>query len=119
MTGLADQDIQLGALGIHQQPEYTIGVTEEEMMAHGLIAAKYGIPLCLHLRSGETSDPSKQDDAVAEAIAVAEETGCRVHIEHLNSTGGTGRMEEAIEQINDARSSGLLITACTLSLIHI
>ena len=113
LTGLADRDIQLGAIGIHQQPEYTTGVTEEEMMAHGVVAAKYGVPLCLHLRSGETTDPSKQEDAVAEAIAVAEETGCRVHIEHLNSTGGTGRMAEAIEQINDARSRGSLITACT------
>jgi len=112
LTGLADRDIQLGAIGIHQQPEYTAGVTEEEMMAHGVVAAKYGVPLCLHLRSGETTDPSKQEDAVAEAIAVAEETGCRVHIEHLNSTGGTGRMAEAIEQINDARSRGSLITAC-------
>ncbi len=96
LTGLADQDIQLGAIGIHQQPEYTPGVTEEEMMAHGVVAAKYGVPLCLHLRSGETTDPSKQEDAVAEAIAVAEGTGCRVHIEHLYSTGGTGRLAEAI-----------------------
>ena len=113
LTDLADSDLRLGALGIHQQPEYTIGVTKEEMIAHGVVAAKYDVPLCLHLRSGDTVNLSNQEQAVAEAISVAEETGCRIHIEHLNSTGGTSRMSEAIEQINDARSRGLYLTACT------
>ncbi len=113
LTELADLDLRLGALGIHQQPEYTIGVTKEEMLAHGVVASKYDVPLCLHLRSGDTVNLSNQELAVAEAISVAEETGCRVHIEHLNSTGGTSRMAEAVEQINNARSSGLSITACT------
>ena len=113
LTDLADSDLQLGALGIHQQPEYTIGVTEEEMIAHGVVAAEYGVPLCLHLRSGDTENLSNQEEAVEEALSVAEETGCRIHIEHLNSTGGTSRMSEAIEQIESARSRGLSITACT------
>jgi len=112
LTDLADSDLRLGALGIHQQPEYTIGVTEEEMVAHGVVAAEYGVPLCLHLRSGDTENLSNQEQAVAEALSVAEETGCRIHIEHLNSTGGTSRMSEAIEQIESARSRGLSITAC-------
>ncbi|MEM7258293.1 MAG: THUMP domain-containing protein, partial [Pseudomonadota bacterium] len=34
--------------------------------------------------------PGLQSDATGELVAVARETGCHVHIEHLNSTGGTG-----------------------------
>jgi 2-C-methyl-D-erythritol 4-phosphate cytidylyltransferase len=41
---------------------------------------------------------------------VAGETGCRIHIEHINSTGGTGRMVEAIAQVDAARAEGLSIT---------
>ena len=113
LVRLADVDLRAGALGIHQQPEYTIGLTRDEMLRHGDLAAAHGVPLCLHLRYSENLAPGTQEEAVAEAIAVASRTGCAVHIEHINSTGGTGRMGEAIAQIDAARSEGLAITACT------
>ena len=113
LVRLADVDLRAGALGIHQQPEYTIGLTRDEMLRHGDLAAAHGVPLCLHLRYSEDLAPGTQEEAVAEAIAVASRTGCAVHIEHINSTGGTGRMGEAIAQIDAARSEGLAITACT------
>ena len=113
LVRLADVDLRAGALGIHQQPEYTIGLTRDEMLRHGDLAAAHGVPLCLHLRYSENLAPGTQEEAVAEAIAVANRTGCAVHIEHINSTGGTGRMGEAIAQIDAARSEGLAITACT------
>ena len=113
LVRLADVDLRTGALGIHQQPEYTIGLTRDEMLRHGDLAAAHGVPLCLHLRYSENLAPGTQEEAVAEAIAVASRTGCAVHIEHINSTGGTGRMGEAIAQIDAARSEGLAITACT------
>jgi len=106
-------DLRAGALGIHQQPEYTIGVTLDEMLRHGDLAAHHGVPLCLHLRHSENLEPGTQEEAVAEAITVARRTGCAVHVEHLNSTGGTGRMREAVAQIEAARTDGLMITACT------
>ena len=113
LTKRAALDLEAGALGIHEQPEYVPGVTFEEMLGHGAVAAQYGVPLCLHIRTGETSDPDLQKAAVTEAIEVARQAGCAVHIEHLNSTGGTGRMAEAIAQIEAARLEGLAITACT------
>jgi len=112
LVRLADVDLRAGALGIHQQPEYNIGVTLDEMLRHGELAASHGVPLCLHLRYSENLEPGTQEEAVAEAITVASRTGCAVHIEHINSTGGTGRMSEAIAQIETARSDGLAITAC-------
>jgi len=112
LAELADTDILDGALGIHEQPEYVPGVTLDEMLAHGEVAARHGVPLCLHLRSGRPTDLAAQAAAVDEALTVARRTGCAVHIEHLNSTGGTGRMTDAIAQIDAARAEGMAITAC-------
>jgi dihydroorotase len=109
----ADVDIRAGALGIHQQPEYTIGVTLDEMLRHGELAASHGVPLCLHIRHSEDLEPGTQEEAIAEAVTVARRTGCAVHIEHVNSTGGTGRMAEAVAQMEAARTEGLALTACT------
>lgn len=113
LVRLAEVDLRAGALGIHEQPEYNIGVTLDEMLRHGELAASHGVPLCLHLRYSENLAPGTQEEAVAEAIVVARRTGCAVHVEHINSTGGTGRMREALAQLEAARSEGLAITACT------
>ena len=109
----AEVDILAGALGIHEQPEYTVDLTFDEMLRHGEVAAHYSVPLCLHVRYSENLPPGTQEEALDEAISVARRTGCMVHIEHVNSTGGTGRMAEAIAQLEAAQASGLSITACT------
>ena len=109
----ADADLRGGALGIHEQPEYVPGVTLDEMLRHGDLAASHGVPLCLHLRYSENLEPGTQEEAIAEAVTVARRTGCAVHIEHVNSTGGTGRMAEAIAQMEAARTDGLALTACS------
>jgi N-acyl-D-aspartate/D-glutamate deacylase len=112
LAALAEVDVLAGAVGIHEQPEYVIGVTFEEMLAHGRVAARLGVPLCLHLRHSRIDPPSIQEEGIDEAVRVARETGCRIHIEHINSAGGTGRMVEAITQVDAARAEGLSITAC-------
>jgi len=109
---LAETDLQAGAIGIHQQPEYTVDLQKSEIVAHGHLAAKYNVPLSLHLRHSYDKAFGSQEDAINEALEVAKETGCSIHIEHLNSTGGTGRMRTAIDQIQKARDEGLAITAC-------
>ena len=109
---LAETDLQAGAIGIHQQPEYTVDLQKSEIVAHGHLAAKYNVPLSLHLRHSYDKAFGSQEDAINEALEVARETGCSIHIEHLNSTGGTGRMRAAIDQIQKARDEGLAITAC-------
>ena len=109
---LAETDLQAGAIGIHQQPEYTVDLQKSEIVAHGHLATKYNVPLSLHLRHSYDKAFGSQEDAINEALEVARETGCSIHIEHLNSTGGTGRMRAAIDQIQKARDEGLAITAC-------
>ena len=108
----AETDLQAGAIGIHQQPEYTVDLQKSEIVDHGHLAAKYNVPLCLHLRYSSDKAFESQENAINEALEVAKETGCSIHIEHLNSTGGTGRMRAAIDQIEKARDEGLAITAC-------
>jgi len=108
----AETDLQAGAIGIHQQPEYTVDLHKSEIVDHGHLAMKYNVPLCLHLRHSYDKDFGSQESAINEALEVARETGCSIHIEHLNSTGGTGRMRAAIDQIQNARDEGLAITAC-------
>ena len=45
-------------------------------------------------------------------MRAARETGAHVHVEHINSTGGTGVMAEALGRISDAIGEGLSMTAC-------
>lgn len=44
---------------------------------------------------------------VDKAICLAQQTECHVHIDHLNSTGGTFHMPEALKRIREARTGGL------------
>jgi N-acyl-D-aspartate/D-glutamate deacylase len=63
----------------------------------------------LHLRY---SSSEKELDGVDEAIRLARDSGARVHIDHLHSTGGTFHMEQALEKIRTANAQGLTITTC-------
>ena len=49
---------------------------------------------------------------VDEAVRLAKESGARVHIDHLHSTGGTFHMEQALAKIRQANASGLQLTCC-------
>jgi N-acyl-D-aspartate/D-glutamate deacylase len=94
------------------QPEYTPGATPAEVLAHGHLAAQYDVPLCLHARFSDNVEPGLQADAMTEVVNVARETGAWVHVEHINSTGGTGRMADALATLEAGRDEGLRISAC-------
>lgn len=98
-----------GALGVSHSPEYQPNTTWEELVEYAKIAAKYDRPLFLHTRY---SSKERELEGVDEAIKLAQLCGCRVHIDHLNSTGGTFNMEEALARIRKARREGLNITTC-------
>lgn len=104
-----EKSLEEGALGVSHSPEYQSNTTWDEMVAYGKTAKKYGRPLFLHTRY---SSKEKELLGVEEAINVAKTAGCRVHIDHLNSTGGTFNMEAALDLIRKARASGLDITTC-------
>ncbi len=112
ISSAVQEQIVGGYLGIHSQPEYTPGVSVDELALMGEIAFDLGVPLCVHARFSDNQTPGLQADAMTELISVARNTGCHVHVEHLNSTGGTGRMAEALGEMQGAIDEGLRMTAC-------
>ena len=109
----ARADLRGGFIGLHMEPEYTPGTAAEELLAHAAIAAEFGVPLCVHARYSDNFAPGTNLQAITELVQAARETGAHVHVEHINSTGGTGVMAEALGRIGDAIGEGLSITACT------
>ncbi len=111
MEKRARQGIKQGAIGIAFSLEYLPGTSTDEVHALGEIAAEMRVPLFFHLRYSDPDPPGTNQEAVAEAIEVARETGGAVHIHHITSTGGTFTMQQTLAQIEKARATGLQITA--------
>jgi len=92
-----EQNLQDGALGVSHSLEYQ-PTPYPEVLEYAKLARKYDRPFFLHLRY---SSSDKELDGVDEAIRYARESGARVHIDHLHSTGGTFHMTEALDKIRD------------------
>ena len=103
-----ERSLDEGALGVSHSLEYQ-PAPYEELLEYARLAAKYDRPLFLHLRY---SSAQKELAGVTEAVRLARDSGARVHIDHLHSTGGTFHMEEALEGIRAAIAQGLVLTAC-------
>ncbi len=108
----ARADLLNGFVGLHMQPEYTPGTTADDLLAHAALAAEHEVPLCVHARYSDNLPPGTNLQAIGELVRAARETGAHVHVEHINSTGGTGVMAEALGRISDAIGEGLAMTAC-------
>ncbi|MFT4601058.1 MAG: N-acyl-D-aspartate/D-glutamate deacylase [Arenicella sp.] len=105
---IIEKNLAYGALAISHSIEYQ-PTPFSELLEYGKLAYKYQRPLFLHLRY---SSKEKELEGVKEAIKIARLTKCPIHIDHLNSTGGTFNMKGALDLIRDARNSGLKITCC-------
>lgn len=103
-----EKNLDEGALGVSHSLEYQ-PAPYAEMLEYARLAKKYDRPLFLHLRY---SSSDKELEGVDEAIRLAKESGVRVHIDHLHSTGGTFHMEQALEKIRAANAQGLTVTTC-------
>jgi len=103
-----EKNLAEGALGVSHSLEYQ-PAPYAEMLTYARLAKKYDRPMFLHLRY---SSSDKELEGVDEAIRLAKDTGARVHIDHLHSTGGTFHMEQALEKIRAANAQGLTITTC-------
>ena len=86
----ARADVRNGFVGLHMEPEYTPGTTADDLLAHAALAAELGVPLCVHARYSDNVAPGTNLQAIGELVQAARETGAHIHIEHVNSTGGTG-----------------------------
>lgn len=97
-----------GVLGVSHSLEYQ-PTPYPEVQAYAKLAKQYNRPMFLHLRY---SSRAKELDGVKEAIQLAKETGVRLHIDHLHSTGGTWAMPQALNLIEKANATGSEITCC-------
>lgn len=101
------KNIENGALGISFSLEYIPGV-KHELKPLLELANEYHVPTFYHLRY---SDEERGLDGIQEVIDLGKETGAIIHIMHINSTGGTFVMDQALEMVRQAKEDGLDITA--------
>ncbi len=103
-----EKNLDEGALGVSHSLEYQ-PTPFEEVLEYAKLARRYDRPFFLHLRY---SSRENELAGVDEAIRLAKTSGARVHIDHLHSTGGTFRMEAALEKIRAGIAEGLSLTTC-------
>lgn len=109
----AEQGLKEGWMGIDFELEYAPGTSREEVIRLSRLAKRYNVPVFFHGRYSDMQEPGTNFDTLDEIIDAAETTGASVHVEHINSTGGTFSMEESLQVLEDARADGIDVTACT------
>lgn len=112
LTLLAEQGLRDGWIGIDMSLEYTPGTSYDEVRAMGEVAARHGVPLFFHGRYSDLAEPGTNFDTLDEILQAARDTGAAVHVEHINSTGGTWSMAESLAILAAARAEGIDVTAC-------
>ncbi|MCK4739379.1 MAG: amidohydrolase family protein [Deltaproteobacteria bacterium] len=113
LAEMAKKAILKGALGIGMSLEYAPGTTRAEVLAMMEVAAKFDVPVFFHVRHSDMEAPGTNIEALEEVLTLAKKTGASIHIDHLNSTGGTFSMKESLEMLRKAKKAGVDITACT------
>ncbi len=101
--------LQAGALGIGVGLEYTPGATRHEVIEVFRLAAAFGRPVFIHIRSGGKLEPGSNIEAVGEVIGAAAITGAPLHVVHINSMCA-GDAPECLAMIAGARARGLDVT---------
>ncbi|WP_127530018.1 amidohydrolase family protein [Paenibacillus kobensis] len=108
----AEKALNDGALGISFSLEYVPGIEAPEIVPLMELAHEYNVPVYFHARYSDMEEPGTNIDALKELIGYARLTGAAVHIDHINSTGGTFSMKQSLAMVDAARAEGLDITAC-------
>ncbi|QYR23848.1 amidohydrolase family protein [Paenibacillus sp. sptzw28] len=109
----AEQALNDGALGISFSLEYVPGISADEVLPLMELAQEYNVPVYFHGRYSDMEEPGTELEGTQELVDYAQKTGAAVHIDHINSTGGTFTMPQALAIIDKAREKGFDITACT------
>src|SRR5579863_7358097 len=113
MRALVDRAMQDGAVGVSSALQYAPApyAKTEELIALASEAAKYGGIYATHMRSEGDAEPA----AIDEAVRIGREAHIPVEIWHLKAAGKAnwGHMPQIVSQIENARASGVDITADT------
>ena len=111
MRGVLDQDLKAGALGLSTGLEYDPGIysTREEVLALARVAAAAGGRYISHIRS----EDRKFWNAIDEIIDIGREAKIPVQVSHIKLAMRSlwGRSGELLRRLEDARASGVDITA--------
>jgi N-acyl-D-aspartate/D-glutamate deacylase len=111
MEGLVDQAMRDGAFGLSSALIYVPGsfASTEELIALGKVAARHKGIYVSHVR-GESF---RLFEALDEAVRIGREGGLPVVVFHLKVAArkNWGRMGEAIARLEDARKSGVDVSA--------
>jgi len=113
MKALVRQAMQQGAVGVSTSLQYAPApyATTDELIALAAEAGKFGGIYATHMRSEQAAVLTALD----EAIHIGREARVPVEIWHLKAAGKSnwGRMKEIIAKIEEARRSGVDLTADT------
>ena len=111
MQSLARQAMEEGAMGIGSSIIYAPAfyAKTDELVALSKAVAPYGGMYISHMRS----EGARLLESIDELITIAREAGVPAEIYHLKAAGQAnwGKLEPAIAKIEQARASGLRITA--------
>jgi len=110
MKDLLEESMQVGAIGLSLGLMYAPGsyTSGEELAELCSVLPRCDGLLAVHIRGeGNSLIPS-----IKEVIWIAERCGCPLQISHLKAAGTSnwGRVAEAMELVEDARSRGLDVT---------
>lgn len=111
MVEMVEQGMRDGAVGLSSGLEYDVGnpATTEEVIALAAVVGRYGGIYMSHVRD----EADLAMDAFREAIRIGREAKVPVQISHikLGTIGVWGKADEAVRIIDDARRSGVDVTA--------
>ncbi|HEX7778997.1 MAG TPA: amidohydrolase family protein, partial [Vicinamibacterales bacterium] len=111
MRALVRQEMEAGALGIGSSLIYAPDnfASTEELIELCKVAAGYGGKYISHMRS----EGNRLIEAVQELLRISREAGIPAEIYHLKAAGQSnwGKMDRVLEMVEQARASGLKITA--------
>lgn len=113
LADMADQEIKGGWIGVDFEPEYSPGTAYDEILAISKVAARHEMPAYFHVRYADDQSPGTEEQAVEEVLRIAREADVAVHIDHINSTGGTFTMDNSLAMLKRANDQGIDATACT------
>jgi N-acyl-D-aspartate/D-glutamate deacylase len=104
-----ENGLKRGAVAVGFGIQYTPNASRWEILEMFRVAARYGASCHVHMRHAGVKEPGSSIQALEELIAAATITGARLHVVHIQSTGGPAT-PKLLQMIGEAKSRGLDIT---------
>jgi N-acyl-D-aspartate/D-glutamate deacylase len=104
-----EEGLKQGALAVGMGINYTERASREEILEIFRVAAKYNVPVHVHLRNAGILEPNNGIAGLEEVIAAAAATGAPLHVVHITSMG-LKLTPQMIEIVKGAQARGLDVT---------